>query len=174
MSTCVAAPAAPPPPPPAETPAQRCAGCLRGDLGAAALASAVNETGRFEAGSAAYQACLAYLAGAGAGLLLPSTGGGLRASSAAEVMCRRLEKESLQSPGGNMARRAGLLCGRLGACSADVRGNLTTFHGALMAQPVTGPLDLCSVEGVSGGQLAVPGVATSSGEGSVRMSPMHG
>ena len=52
----------------------------------------------------------------------------------------------------NAGKRAGALCGLLESCGAGIGSSCTISAGAL-----SGALDMCSLEGITGGQ-AVPGV----------------
>ena len=65
---------------------------------------------------------------------------------------------------GNVGKRAGALCGLLESCAAGVGTDCIITAGSL-----TGPLDVCSMEGVQGGQ-AVPGVQTTEGRHIVEKS----
>lgn len=68
------------------------------------------------------------------------------------VLCNEIKKAITYSKDGNVAKRAGLLCSKLGSCPASLGCNLAANKFATSIL-LNGSLSLCSVEGVSGGSL---------------------
>lgn len=141
---CVAKPA----PAPVLSPCDRCSACLTGARSlVSATAVATNATAAGVAESF-YSWCSAR------GYALAS--------------CRMVQSAVAASLKGNLGRRAGALCNRLGECAASIAAD-TTCQPAVAAvgangTVVRGSLDTCTVEGVSGGSQ-VTGTASGSGEG---------
>lgn len=72
--------------------------------------------------------------------------------------CRNISTAISYSLDGNLAKRAGALCAKLGNCSADVleggaaRSSCSiTIPGVSIGRP-----DLCAAEGVTGGSMRLP------------------
>lgn len=127
-----------PPPPPVLTPCERCLRCLtaaRVSVAAAVNASAATPT---SLASSFYSWC-------------SSRGSALS-------VCRAVQTAVSGSLNGNLARRTGALCQRLEECPASVASDstcglsVTAVGNSNSSGPVTGRLDMCTVEGVSGGQ----------------------
>lgn len=125
-----------PPPPPAVTPCERCSRCM----GAARMLvsstfNASTATGT-QLSTEFYTWC--------------STRGFALAS------CRSVQAAIATSMKGNLARRAGAICQRLEACAASLVGDtactLAVAGVGNNTAVVSSPLDMCTVEGVSGGQ----------------------
>jgi hypothetical protein len=143
---CVAKPV----PPPAESPCQRCISCLTSAQGMVAAAVAAATASSTSLGDAFYTWC------SGRGYALSS--------------CRDVKAAVAASYGGNLARRAGALCTRLGAeagCSAvaddaTCAPSLASFSAN--ATTLKGALDACTLEGISGGSQ-VSGSYSGTGEG---------
>jgi hypothetical protein len=71
------------------------------------------------------------------------------------VLCNDIQKAIKVSLAGSAAKRAGVLCTRLGSCSAADKCNLTAArvgNGTVL----NGTLYMCAVEGVTGGTLFTP------------------
>jgi hypothetical protein len=126
-----------PPPPPVVTPCERCGRCLT------AARSLVSSTFNSSAtpttlASSFYTWC------SGQGYALAS--------------CRSIQTAITSSYKGNLARRAGALCQRLEECASTVAADATCGLAVNFAGPgnntarVSGSLDSCTVEGVSGGR----------------------
>lgn len=121
-----------PPPPPVVAPCQRCSHCL------SAARLLVSTT--FNASTATptklstdfYNWC------SGRGYALAS--------------CRAVQTAITSSMNGNLARRAGALCQRLEDCPADASCALSVAGAGNKTAAVSGRLDTCTLEGVSGGQ----------------------
>lgn len=126
-----------PPPPPVITPCERCSRCL---TAARTLVSSTFNSSATPAtlASSFYTWCSAQ------GYALAS--------------CRSLQTAITSSFKGNLARRAGALCQRLDECAASVASDATCALAVNTAgltnntARVSGALDSCTVEGVSGGQ----------------------
>lgn len=145
VGSCVALPPPPPPPPPPPTPCQQCQQCL------SSLQQFVQSQGfatdAAGAAQAAHKRCQA-------------------SNMFTNVQCNQLRSDIARSYNGNTARRAGLLCSRLGACSAAALGQnctLTVASAGNSSANLSGDLDLCTVEGVAGGAM-VAGVTGQTGE----------
>jgi hypothetical protein len=128
-----------PPPPPTLTQCERCSRCLT--AAGAFVSSTFNSSTATSTklGSDFYTWC------SGRGYPLAS--------------CVSLQAAIAGSYMGNLARRAGALCQRLQDCPAAVAADSSCGLSMAAAassgnatRPVTGRLDLCSVEGVTGGQ----------------------
>ncbi len=68
--------------------------------------------------------------------------------------CEALSRAVGNSPGGNLGRRPGAVCRRLGSCAADAPCSVTV-QSSVTRKTVTKPVDTCTVDGVEGG--LVPG-----------------
>jgi hypothetical protein len=144
LSTCRVRP--PPPPPPAPvvvvSPCKRCENCIRevqpfsSGQGVATSTDAVDASSRFLA------ACTS------------------RFTRGDTLLCRDISSAIAFSYQGNLAKRAGALCTRLGNCTEDLAAASSTCTLAAGAQ-LSGRLDLCTREGVVGA-TGVAGVASSS------------
>ncbi|KAF6254423.1 hypothetical protein COO60DRAFT_1665172 [Scenedesmus sp. NREL 46B-D3] len=143
LSTCKARPAPPPPPAPVAvvSPCKRCESCLKevqglsAAQGVAASTDAVTISGRFLA------ACTSSFA---------------RGDT---LLCREVSSAIAFSYQGNLAKRAGALCKRLGNCTDDLTAAGSTCTLAASTQ-LSGRLDLCTREGVAGA-TGVAGVLSS-------------
>lgn len=134
-----------PPTPPAVTPCERCSRCLGvARMLVSSTFNASTATG-MQLSVEFYTWC--------------STRGFALAS------CRSVQMAIAASMKGNLARRAGALCQRLEECPASVAADAActlAVAGVWNNTPVvSGPLDMCTVEGVSGGQQ-VAGLGKSS------------
>jgi hypothetical protein len=67
------------------------------------------------------------------------------------AVCSKLQAVISSSYKGNLARRAGALCTRLGACSTSAAYTVSVASNASAAIILTGAPDACTVEGVAGG-----------------------
>lgn len=138
-----------PPPPPQVTPCERCGMCI-GAIRQSAEAAALNSTIEpANLGQRFYASC--------------------SSSNYSLTACREVQAAIASSYAGNLARRAGALCARLGECasslSTDATCTLSTTATAAAAAPaqatadeataavtVRGTLDVCTIEGVSAGR----------------------
>lgn len=73
--------------------------------------------------------------------------------------CSAARSLIIQSQASNLGRRAGAICSILGACT------LNEQSCTVAANNLTGPLDLCSKEGVAGGSMDLPDVYPGSTDG---------
>lgn len=123
-------------PPPELTPCERCSRCLTAARVLVSATSASTTATPTALSSDFYSWC------SGRGYALAS--------------CRSVQASITTSMSGNLARRAGALCQRLEECHASVASDLTCGLAVSgtgnSSSPVSGRLDLCTVEGVSGGQ----------------------
>jgi hypothetical protein len=78
-----------------------------------------------------------------------------------EAACSLLRRDVRASPGGNAGKRAGLVCSRLGLCSAALIGDASC--AVAVSNTTSGALDLCSVEGISSG-TRVAGIRANTSE----------
>lgn len=119
-----------PPPPPKLTDCQRCSMCVNSVQGTVTLLAAAATTNTVKGiTDALYSWC-------SANYTLTS--------------CQQLQADVAASYKGNMGLRAGAVCVRLGQCEKSLVGNAA----ACLVTPSennTGPLDVCSVNGVVGG-----------------------
>jgi hypothetical protein len=71
------------------------------------------------------------------------------------VLCNDIQKTIRLSLAGSAAKRAGVLCSRLGSCSAADRCNVTAARGG-NGTVLNSTLSMCAVEGVVGGTMFTP------------------
>jgi hypothetical protein len=71
------------------------------------------------------------------------------------IGCRAIGEAISYSRDGNLAKRAGALCARMGNCTALLQGSISSCSLDLPGLPL-GLLDLCTVEGVSTGFMITP------------------
>lgn len=125
-----------PPPPPVVTPCERCLRCLTTVQTPVSAAVANASAAPAALADSFYTWC------SSRGYALSS--------------CRAVQTAISSSMRGNLARRAGALCQRLQECPATIASDTScglsvSGVGPNATSPVTGRLDMCSVEGVSGG-----------------------
>jgi hypothetical protein len=162
-SLCVAKP----PPPPVVTPCERCSSCIAAIKGVVDAANASTSQPASTLAANFYGWCSAQ-------------------NVYALTSCRAVQTSISSSFNGNLARRAGALCTRLGECASNLAadsacrittasdvtlatggnanstagGNVTSTSGGSIS--LTGQLDVCTVEGVSTGSQ-VQGTFTGTG-----------
>jgi hypothetical protein len=73
-------------------------------------------------------------------------------SVASKDKCSAARSLVIQSQNSNLGRRAGAICSVMGACTLNEQSCIVA------ANNLTGPLDLCSIEGVVGGSTDLPDV----------------
>jgi hypothetical protein len=160
-----------PPPPPVITPCARCSACITAIKGVVDAANATFSQSSSTLAANFYTWCSAQ-------------------NTYALTSCRTVQTSIAGSYNGNLARRAGALCMRLGECSSSVAADTTcritvgaavtgvnttsstnstnstadaTVAVAVAAAPLIGLLDVCTVEGVTTGSQ-VQGTYTGTGE----------
>jgi hypothetical protein len=148
-----------PPPPPVVTPCERCSSCITAIRGVVDAANASTSQPAATLAANFYSWCSAQ-------------------NVYALTSCRAVQTSISSSFNGNLARRAGALCTRLGECASSLAadstcrittasnatsatgGNATSATGAnsttanVSSVSLSGQLDVCTVEGLStGGQV---------------------
>jgi hypothetical protein len=71
------------------------------------------------------------------------------------INCRAIGDAISYSLDGNLAKRAGALCARMGNCTALLQGSISSCSLDLPGLPL-GLLDLCTVEGINTGSMITP------------------
>jgi hypothetical protein len=84
--------------------------------------------------------------------------------------CAQLQKDVRLSQGGNTGKRAGLICSLMGECDAVSLASSCQLSVAA-SSTLSGPLDLCTVEGVVDA-TAVQGISQTVGECCVVVGPL--
>lgn len=125
LNTCQPAPT--PKPQQSVDPCKRCEDCVK------FMQDVVSKTAKsgdkFEISDDVYESCNTY-------------------PSIQKVVCAQLRKDVRESQGGNLGKRAGQICSRMGMCDAASASctNITSSNAT-----VPGSLDLCTIQGVSSG-----------------------
>lgn len=116
----------------------------------AVVASTKAMSDRFAVGDAVFDACKQYWKDTSA-------------TTNKDLACSQLRKSVQSSAGGNVGKRAGLLCSLMSECDTAAALVGATLCNITASNSTASRLDLCSVEGVSNA-TAVPGILATAGE----------